>query len=282
VAHNYEQPRTGCQAHRWAGSGGYGILDRMAIRWLTIFLDFPARDFGTGVAFWREITGSGLSPYRGADAEFATLLPSAGDPWLRVQRVRDGAGGCHLDLHLDGGDAALTDTAARAASLGARVEHRGEGLIILDSPGGFRFCLVRWEQERAVPDPVVLGDEGASRADQLCLDIGPGGFDRECSFWAGLTGWDLRAGARPEFAFLERPGGMPARLLLQRRGLAGERDDVTGHIDFACADPTRLVQRHAAAGARLVAPFPYGVTMADPTGRLYCLPMRDPVTGKLR
>jgi hypothetical protein len=253
----------------------------MAIRWLTIFLDFPAQDFAAGLAFWREVTGSGLSPCRGADGEFATLLPSAGDPWLHVQRVRDGTGGCHIDLHLDGGDAALTDTAARAASLGARVEHRSAGLIILDSPGRFRFCLVRWEQEHAVPGPVVLGDEGASRADQLCLDIPPGAFDRECSFWAGLTGWELRTGVRPEFAFLERPQGMPARLLLQRRAEAGEGDGVTGHIDFACAEPARLAQRHVASGAQVIAPFRYGVTMADPTGRLYCLTMRDPVTGKL-
>ena len=252
----------------------------MAIRWLTIFLDFPAQDFGTGVAFWREMTGSRLSPDRGADGEFATLLPSHGDPWLHVQRVRDGTGGCHLDLHLDGGDA-LTDTAARAASLGARVKHHNEGVIILDSPGRFRFCLVRWEQERTVPDPVVLGDEGASRADQLCLDIPPDAFDRECSFWAGLTGWDLRAGVRPEFAYLERPGGMPARLLLQRRTTAGEDDHVTGHIDFACAEPGRLAQRHVASGARIIAPLSHWMTMADPTGRPYCLTMRDPVTGKL-
>ena len=253
----------------------------MAIRWLTIFLDFPAQDFGTGVAFWREITGSGLSPYRGTDGEFATLLPSDGDPWLRVQRVRDGTGGCHLDLHLDGGDAALTDTAARAASLGARVEHRGEGLIILDSPGGFRFCLVCWEQERTVPGPVVLGDEAASRADQLCLDTGPAAFDRECSFWAGLTGWDLRAGARPEFAYLERPHGMPARLLFQRRERAADGDGVTGHVDFACADRRKLAARHVAAGARILAEFPFWVTLADPVGRPYCLTARDPHTGKL-
>lgn len=253
----------------------------MAIRWLTIFLDFPAQDFATGVAFWREVTGSGLSSYRGTAGEFATLLPQ-GDPWLRVQRVRDGAGGCHLDLHLDGGAGALDDVAADAVRLGARVQHRDDGLVILDSPGRFRFCLVCWEQERTVPDPVVLGEEGASRADQLCLDIPPGAFDRECSFWAGLTGWDLRAGVRPEFAYLERPQGIPARLLLQRRSQAGECDDVTGHIDFACADPGRLAQRHVASGAQITAPFTYGVTMADPVGRPYCLTMRDPVTGKLR
>jgi len=254
----------------------------MAIRWLTIFLDFPAQDFATGVAFWREVTGSGLSPYRGSAGEFATLLPSHNDPWLRVQRVRDGPGGCHLDLHLNGGAAALAGTEARAASLGARVQHRSDGLVILDSPGRFRFCLVCWHEERTVPDPVALGEGGASRADQLCLDIPPGAFERECTFWAGLTGWDLRAGVRPEFAYLERPQGMPARLLLQRRAAAGEIDDVTGHIDFACADPTRLAQRHVASGAQIIAPFPHWVTMADPTGRPYCLTMRDPVTGKLR
>jgi Glyoxalase-like domain len=77
----------------------------MSIRWLTIFLDFPGRDFGAGVAFWREVTGSELSPYRGEAGEFATLLPSDGDAYLRVQRISEGIGGCHLDLHVDLGDA---------------------------------------------------------------------------------------------------------------------------------------------------------------------------------
>ncbi|MGH3293660.1 MAG: hypothetical protein ACRDP7_17815, partial [Trebonia sp.] len=63
----------------------------MSLRWLTIFLDFPAGSFDDGVAFWREVTGYGLSPARGADGEFATLLPPAGDAYLRVQRIADGA-----------------------------------------------------------------------------------------------------------------------------------------------------------------------------------------------
>jgi len=70
------------------------------VRWLTVFLDFPAGSFGTGVAFWREVTGSALSPFRGAAAEFATLLPPTGDAYLRVQRTADGSGGHHLDLHV--------------------------------------------------------------------------------------------------------------------------------------------------------------------------------------
>jgi hypothetical protein len=60
------------------------ILDGMSLRWLTVFLDFPAGSFEAGVAFWREATGSGRSPFRGVHGEFATLLPPSGDAYLRV------------------------------------------------------------------------------------------------------------------------------------------------------------------------------------------------------
>lgn len=253
----------------------------MSFRWLTIFLDFPAGSFGAGVAFWREVTGSTLSPFRGSAGEFATLLPPAGDAWLRVQRTADGSGGCHVDLHVDPGSVSLEAAAARAEALGASVRHRSDGLVIVGSPGGFTFCLVRWHGESTVPGPVQLDAAGASRADQLCLDIPPAAFDRECAFWAALTGWDLRSGARPEFAYLDRPAPMPARLLFQRRDGAGPRDRVSGHVDFACADRQRLAARHAAAGARILSEFPYWTTLTDPTGRPYCLTMRDPETGKL-
>jgi hypothetical protein len=55
----------------------YRILVGMAVKWLTVFFDFPADTFDAGVAFWREVTGSGLSPFRGADGEFATLVPAS-------------------------------------------------------------------------------------------------------------------------------------------------------------------------------------------------------------
>jgi hypothetical protein len=96
------------------------MLDGMAFRWLTVFLDFPTDAFDAGVAFWREATGSGLSPFRGTAGEFATLLPSAGDAYLRVQRIMDGSGGHHLDLHVGPADG-LEDAAALAVSLGARI-----------------------------------------------------------------------------------------------------------------------------------------------------------------
>ena len=90
------------------------ILDGMSMRWLTVFLDFPAGSFQAGVAFWREATGSGVSPFRGVHGGFATLLPPSGDAYLRVQRVIEGGGGCHLDLHVDTATSSLDETGAKA------------------------------------------------------------------------------------------------------------------------------------------------------------------------
>jgi hypothetical protein len=249
----------------------------MTIRWLTVFLDFPAGAFDDGVAFWRQVTQSGLSPFRGAAGEFATLLPAAGDPYLKVQRVSEGPGGHHLDLHIDQESESLADAAARAEGLGARVRHREEGLVILHSPGGFTFCLVGWHGETSVPGPLDQGRAGVSRADQLCLDIPPQGFDAECAFWAALTGWELRRSTLSEFAHLERPACIPARILLQRRDEAAPGDQVTGHIDFSCTDRRQLAERHTELGARFLAEFPHWVAMAGPDGRPYCLTRRDPL-----
>jgi glyoxalase superfamily protein len=251
----------------------------VTFRWLTLFLDFPAGSFDAGVAFWREVTGSTLSPFRGQDGEFATLLPAAGDACLRVQRIADGSGGVHLDLHLDPAAGTVYQAADRAVTLGAVVRHASEGLVILGSPGGFAFCLVRWHGESTVPRPVTLDAGGPSRADQLCLDIPPDAFDRECSFWASLTGWDLRPGSG-EFTRLDQPAQIPLRLLLQRRDSADPLDQVSGHVDFACASRELLAARHTASGARIVSVFPGWTAMTDPTGRSYCLTRRDPETGR--
>jgi len=254
------------------------MLGGMRFRWVTIFLDFPNNAFAPGVAFWREVTESGLSPPRGDSGEFATLLPATGDAYLRVQRVGEGRG-CHLDLHVDVRSESLPAAASRAKAAGATVRHAEDGLVVADSPGGFTFCLVEWEGESAVPSPVRFGAAGASRADQLCLDIPASDFDRECSFWAALTGISPRTGSLPEFTVLPRPAGIPVRLLLQRRSDAAPGDRVTGHVDFACADRQRLADVHTGAGARVLATFAHWIVLADPVGREYCLTGRDPRTG---
>jgi hypothetical protein len=203
--------------------------------------------------------GSGLSPFRGATGEFATLLPPDGDAYLRVQRVAGGRGGHHLDRHVDPALASVDEAAERAVALGAKVRHREEGLVILSSPGGFTFCLVRWHREGDVPGPVGLDGGGSSRADQFWLDVPEGGFEHERSFWAALTGSEGQDGAR---------SALPVRLELRRASLD---DRVTGHLAFACADRRALAARHAAAGARIRAVLPRHNEMADPVGRFYRL-----------
>lgn len=259
-----------------------GILVCVSIRWLTVFLDLPAGATDSTASFWADVTGSSLSAWRGDKEEFATLVPPDGDAYLRVQRVQSRTGGCHVDLHVDVGAEALDEIGSRAESLGARLQSWEDDLVVLTSPGGMAFCLVPWNQEVTVPAPVLLDDAGAHRADQICLDIPPGRFEEESSFWSALTGWDARPGALPEFRYLRPPDGVPARILLQRRTYARRSDPVTAHLDFACDDSAGVAIRHATAGARVVATFPGWITMADPAGRKYCLTRRDPATGRLR
>lgn len=245
------------------------------MRWMTIFLDFPALSFDAGVSFWREVTGYGLSAARGADGEFATLLPPTGDAYLRVQRIGDGAAGCHLDLHVDVGAESLSDAAGRAVTAGATIGHREDGLVVLASPGGFPFCLVNWEGERAVPPPLAAADgAGASRVDTLCLDVPPGGFEQELVFWVTFTGREARPAPVPGYAILTRPEGWPARLLLQRRDSAAPGDRTRGHVDFGCTDAGAR-DRHVALGARVTGSQQYWTVLTDPAGREYCLVGRD-------
>lgn len=258
------------------------MLVGVSIRWLTVFLDLPTGAPDSTASFWADVTGTSLSAWRGDKDEFATLIPPDGDAYLRLQRVQNRTGGCHLDLHVNVDAEPLDEIGSRAESLGARLKSWEEDLVVLTSPGGLAFCLVPWNQETAVPRPVQSDGAGANRADQICLDIPPARFDDECSFWSELTGWDVRPGALPEFRYLRRPDGVPARILLQRRTYARRSDPVTAHLDFACEDSAGAAIRHATAGARVVATFPGWITMADPASRKYCLTRRDPETGRLR
>ncbi|HUN31882.1 MAG TPA: VOC family protein [Trebonia sp.] len=241
----------------------------MHVRWLTIFLDFPADGFSAGAEFWREVTGSGRSAFRGAGQVFATLLPRSGDPWLRVQRVASGPGGCHLDLHVDPSAQALDDAAAEAVAAGAVVRHREDGLIVAESPGGLAFCLVEWEGEATAPEPAAAVD---GLADQLCLDAPPGQFAAEARFWARLLGLTARhtVGGHPEFAYLGQAAG-GVRLVVQRKQEAAPGARVTGHLDVVCADLNGATRRHEAAGSRVRARLDWWTVLTDPAGREYCL-----------
>ena len=242
--------------------------------WASAFLDFPASSYAPGVAFWRAVTGFDLSPSRGSRLEFATLVPPEGDDYLRVQRVQDGPGGIHLDLHVTDPRA----SADQAVSLGAH-EVADRGYVVLRSPGGLTFCLVTHPASRR-PPPAGWPDGDRSQVDQVCLDIPSGVYAEECGFWSALTGWELSASpTSPEFSRLARPAGIPLRFLLQRLGEPS--GTVRAHLDLAADDRVSEVNRHATLGATVLSERSHWTVLRDPVGSTYCVTDRDPDTGML-
>ncbi|MFL6062388.1 MAG: VOC family protein [Marmoricola sp.] len=227
----------------------------MTTSWITAFLDVPASRHAASGAFWCAVTGSQLSPTRGPDGEFATLLPPDGDAYLRIQRIGSVEAGIHLDLH-------EPDHTFRATT----------------SPGGLPYCEV--EGETGVrPMPRIWADGQASLVDQVCIDIPAALYDAECAFWAAATGWELREGSRPEFRSLVRPTGMPLRILLQR--LEDSEGGVRAHLDLATSDRAAETERHRHLGARVEATRAHWTVLRDPGGAPYCITDRDPYTGLL-
>jgi len=243
----------------------------VTIKWVTGFFDFPVQGFEAGRDFWLGITGYALSPPRGPHGDFATLVPGEGDAYLRVQRIYDGAAGCHIDFHA----ADCGRLAARADALGARRVLTEDGLAVFSSPGELSFCVSDENGGPTTPLAARWPGGAVTRLDQFCLDIPADAYDAECKFWADLTGWEVRDSPLPEFQYLARPSGMPLRLLLQRTdrqpGTA-----VRAHPDLACSGVGAEMARHVKLGATWSHNGDRWITMRDPAGLDYCITRRDP------
>jgi hypothetical protein len=238
------------------------------IRWSHLFIDRPVFD----PSFWLAVTGTHLSARRGADGEFATLLPPDGDAHLKFQAVGDD-GGAHLDLDVSD----VPAYTAQAVALGARVIRAEERLSVMRSPAGQSFCLCDRDGPATRSAPLAAGG-ATSRVDQICIDVAPGLFEAEVVFWGALTGWTSAAGSRPEFHVVRPDASLPVRILLQR--LDSPRP--TGaHVDIACSDVAAVRAWHESLGATFVADGPRWTVMRDPVGGVYCLTGRNPVTGTL-
>ena len=244
----------------------------MAIRWTTAFWDLPAEGFEDGIAFWLKATESTPSPPRGPHGAFTTLFPAEGDSYLRVQRILEGKGGNHLDLHVDDVEA----EAERAQALGATVVYAEPGLVVLHSPGGFAFCLVSHHGEVKVPTPTTSPAGQRSRADQLCFDVPPQAFDHELVFWHSMTGWAQSPSESPEYRRLIAPPELPLQFLIQRLDATERGQSVSAHVDLACTDVEAETERHVALGAETVRRHHFWQVMRDPAGLEYCICDRDP------
>jgi hypothetical protein len=254
----------------------HGNFKHVAILWLTAFLDYPASGFVAGATFWQAVTASDLSPPRGLEGEFATLLPSSGDAYLRVQRIGEGSANCHLDVHVDD----IDDQSHLAERLGASVVRRGRSLVTKRSPGGLDFCVVAHHGEHERPIPSLWPDGHRSILDQLCVDVAPGSFDAECAFWSEFSGWSLHEGSRKEFAYLTRSSGVALRLLFQRVE-DSTKARASAHPDLASDDVGSEVLRHEALGAEVLWVLEDWTTLRDPAGLVYCVTRRRPDTGTL-
>ncbi len=242
--------------------------------WLSAFLDLPRETFEAGTAFWRDVTGFAVSAPRGDHGEFATLVPPDGDDYLRVQRVGDGPGRVHLDVHVRDPRAA----ADRAATLGAEVVADG-GHVVLRSPGGFVFCFVPHPAARR-PSPVTWLGVERSMVYQVCLDLPRTSYDVEAAFWAEvLEATPELLVRRPEFSWLRPPGQWALDVLVQR--LDREEGPVAAHLDLGATDREAEVARHAGLGATVGVDEEFWTTMTDPAGLVYCVTTRDPATGRL-
>ena len=238
--------------------------------WLSAFLDLPAEAFDAATAFWASVTGYPLSPLRGDDLEFGTLVPPAGDDYLRVQRVGSSAR-IHLDVH-------VTDpaqAARRALRLGATLL-ADRGYQVLSSPSGFVFCLVN-HTAGVRPHAARWPGGHLSRVDQVALDLPRDVHESESDFWAELLGEAARPLSGDEFSAVDRRPELPLRLLLHRL------DEPTGatraHLDLATDDVAAEVARHLELGAEWVRDHDGWTVLRDPAGLLYCVTGRDPAPG---
>lgn len=250
----------------------------MQIRWLTAFLDFKVSQFGAEVTYWRAITGSTVSPPRGEHREFATLEPFNGDAHLRVQRVRSGPGGVHLDVHVDDPPAAAT----LAADLGARLVGDRKTHLVYESPAGLPFCLVPATGTPRRARPIRWPEDTISIIDQICIDVPAPFFDREVDFWSALTGWPPRTRGRPEFIALARDPDLALGICLQRLGSPSGAGAAraSAHLDLATTSVDDEVGRHEDWGARVITRFDSWTVLADPIGHRYCVTDRNPRTGE--
>lgn len=242
--------------------------------WLSAFLDLDAGRAERAVAFWRDVTGFAVSPWRGAAGEFATLVPPAGDDYLRVQRLGSGPSRVHLDLHVDQPRAA----ADRAFRLGA-TEVADHGYVVLRSPGGLTFCCVGHAGARR-PAPAVWPGGHRSMVYQVTIDVPRAAYDAESAFWCGVLGGRTEVLVRrPEFSWVRGGRQLALDVLLQRTDDAD--GEVTAHLDLGTDDRAAEVARHVALGAELLAQEEFWATLRDPAGLRYCVTDRDPATGRL-
>jgi hypothetical protein len=102
-----------------------------------VVIDIPADDHDSEMAFWS--AAAGQEPARlGRHPEYHRIKLAGQDVGLLLQRLGDGPGRVHLDIHTDDLDAEVS----RLESLGAERVQQVQAWWIMRDPAGLLFCVV--------------------------------------------------------------------------------------------------------------------------------------------
>jgi hypothetical protein len=102
-----------------------------------VVIDVPAADHDRELAFWRAASGQPLAQfdrhpeYHGAELHGQQF-------WLLMQRLDEGNGRVHLDIHTDDLEAEV----ARLEGLGAERVQQVNSWWVLRDPAGLLFCVI--------------------------------------------------------------------------------------------------------------------------------------------
>ena len=118
-----------------------------------IVLDVPAADHDRELAFWSAAVGQPLTRFD-THPEYHGAALHGPEFGLLIQRLGDGPGRIHLDIHTDDLAAEIT----RLEELGAERVQQVHAWWILRDPAGMLFCVI--------PEPAgSLNDSNAQRWD---------------------------------------------------------------------------------------------------------------------
>ena len=118
-----------------------------------IVIDVPQAEHDRELAFWSGAVGQELTRGYRYPEYHGAALPGQ-EFGLLIQRLGDGTGRLHLDIHTDD----LAAEVARLEALGAERVERVHSWWILRDPAGLLFCVV--------PEPAgSLDDSNAQRWD---------------------------------------------------------------------------------------------------------------------
>ena len=106
----------------------------------TIVIDIPEADYEVGAAFWSQALGKQRMAY--VDPRYETLkgrVGADGGPVVLLQKVVPEERAVHLDIETDD----VETEVSRLEGLGAKVKARIRNHVVMTSPSGHAFCVVR-------------------------------------------------------------------------------------------------------------------------------------------